>query len=66
MGVRNEAARNEAHAPKLQLPLQQARHTKTGNRIYHRRRLPPENPTGHREAQRRISQMHELHKSPQS
>jgi hypothetical protein len=52
-------------APKPgKIELQQTVRTETCHRIYNRHRLPPENPTGHREANCRIAQMHQSHKSP--
>ena len=39
--------------------LQQARHTKPSNGIYHR--LTFENPAGHRKSQRRVTNMHKPH-----
>ena len=44
--------------------LQKTGRPQTRNRISHR--LPPEHPAGHREAQCRVTQMHEPHKYPQT
>ena len=51
------ACNGATHPQKIAAPqLQQARGTKTGDRIYHR--LTFENPAGHRKSKRRIANMH--------
>jgi hypothetical protein len=52
--------------PRLQVsPLQQARRTKTRDRIGYRHCLSPEYPASHREPDCRIAQMHHTHIHPQ-
>ena len=52
-------------APKLsQTVLQQPLRPKTCHRINNRHRFPPEQPTGHRKANRCIAQMHHSHNTP--
>ena len=56
MGVRVWTKKHATgrRTPEVKL-LQQARRTKSGNRIHHRNRLPLKDPAGHRIAQGRIT-----------
>ena len=57
--MRDKAARNGVPHAQTGDSLQQARSTESCDRIQNR--FPPEDPAGHREAQRRIAQMNQFH-----
>jgi hypothetical protein len=52
-------------APELQESLlEQALRPETDHGVYNRHCLPPKNPTGHRKANCRITEMHHSHNTP--
>ena len=58
----DEMEAQRARAPKLvNRLLHQPLRPKTGDWVYYRQCLPSEYPAGHREAYRRIAQMHDFH-----
>jgi hypothetical protein len=57
--------RNGCARPNPDKNLQKPLRSKTSDRIYYRRCLPPKNPAGHREANRRIAKVHHSHRYPQ-
>jgi len=61
----DEMEAQRVRAPELSRTLlQKALRPKTGNGVYDWQCLPSENPTGHRKAYCRITQMHHSHITP--
>lgn len=64
MGALDEMEAQRGARPSPTKFLQKALRSKASNRVY-RRCLPPENPAGHRKANRRVTEMHHPHAHPQ-
>jgi hypothetical protein len=62
----DEMEAQRVRAPNPGTALQKALRPESSDWVHYWHRLPPENPAGHRKANRRITQVHHFHKTPPS